>query len=79
MLRPALFLDHNIMSPRIRSIVFDKNELPRRATITTRLGTVKVRWMEMHGDRCWFTSGALDAKRLAVPAIERIERLVRDL
>jgi len=67
------------MSPRIRSIVFDKNELPRRATITTRLGTVKVRWMDVHGDRGWFTSGAPDAKRLAVPSIERIERLVRDL
>ena len=46
--RPALFLEPIIMSPRIRSIVFDKNELPRRATITTRLGTVKVRGMDLH-------------------------------
>ena len=67
------------MSPRSHSIVFDKHEMPRRATITTRLGTVQVQWMDLHGERCWFTSGVLDAKKLAVPAIERIERLVRDL
>lgn len=62
---------------RISSIVFDKHELPLRGTILTRLGTVKVQWMEVHGDRCWFTSGVLDAKKLAAPAIERIERIER--
>jgi hypothetical protein len=67
------------MSPRISSLVFDKEERPRRATIITSLGTVKVQWTEMHGDRSWFTSGGLDAKKLAVPVIERIERLTQNL
>ena len=68
---------HHAMS-RISSIVFDRQKRPLRATIRTPLGTVKVQWMDVHGDRCWFTSGVLDAKRLAVPSIQRIERLVRD-
>jgi hypothetical protein len=50
---------------RIISIVFDRNEHPLRATISTRLGTVKVRWQDVCGDRCWQTSGLLDAKKLA--------------
>ena len=61
---------------RIISIVFDRNENPLRATIRTRLGTVKVRWMDVAGDRCWQTSGILDAKKPAAPAIARIERMV---
>ena len=61
---------------RISSIVFDKNERPVRANIRTRLGTVMVVWQDVHGDRCWFTSGVLDAKKLAVPAIERVVRMV---
>ena len=61
---------------RITSIVFDRNEQPLRATIRTRLGTVKVCWMDIAGDRCWQTSGILDAKKLASPAIARIERMV---
>lgn len=64
------------MKTRIVSITFDRNELPVRATLHTRLGTVKVVWRDVCGDRCWFTSGVLDAKKLAVPAIERIERMV---
>lgn len=67
------------MSPRISSLVFDKEERPRRATIITSFGTVKVQWTEVHGDRSWFTSGGLDAKKLAVPVIERIERLTQNL
>jgi hypothetical protein len=63
------------MSPRISSLVFDKKERPRRATIITSLGTVKVQWV----NRCWFTTGGLDAKKLAVPVIERIERLIQNL
>ena len=63
------------MSPRIRSIVFDKNERPKRAAIITKLGTIKVEWMDVCGDRSWFTSGNLDARKLAVPVIQRIERL----
>ncbi len=67
------------MSPRISSLVFDKEERPRRATIITNLGTVKVQWTEVHIDRSWFTSGGLEAKKLAVPVIERIERLTQNL
>lgn len=78
MLRPALFLEPIIMSPRICSIVFDKNELPRRATVITKLGTIKVEWMNVSGNRSWFSSGNLDARKLAVPAIQRIERMVSE-
>ena len=64
---------------RISSIVFDKDERPRRATIITRLGTVNVEWRDVCGDLCWFTSGRLDAKKLVAPAIQRIERMVERL
>lgn len=64
---------------RISSIVFDKHERPLRATICTRLGPVKVVWTDVCGDRAWLTSGVLDAKKLALPAIERIERMVEHL
>ena len=64
---------------RISSIVFDRKERPLRATIRTRLGTVKVEWRDVCGDLCWMTSGVLDAKKLAVPSIELIERMVRGL
>lgn len=67
------------MNARISSIVFDKQERPQRATIITQLGTVKVEWTDVAGDWCWMTSGVLDAKKLAVPAIERIERMVKRL
>lgn len=72
-------LQDNAMNARIVSIVFDKHEQPLRATIKTRLGSVKVEWRDVCGDRCWMTSGILDAKKLAVPAIERIERMVSRL
>ena len=45
------------MKTRIVSITFDRNELPVRATLRTRLGPVKVFWQDVCGDRCWFTSG----------------------
>jgi hypothetical protein len=64
---------------RISAIVFDRDEQPRRATILTQLGPVKVEWRDVCGDRCWFTSGNLEAKKLAVPAIQRIERLFSEL
>ena len=64
---------------RISSIVFDRNEKPKRATIITKLGTVKVEWRDVCGDLCWFTSGNLNAKKLVAPAIQRIERMVQDL
>jgi len=67
------------MKTRIVSITFNRNELPVRATLRTHLGPVKVVWRDVCGDRCWFTSGILDAKKLAVPAIERIERMVSQL
>jgi hypothetical protein len=64
---------------RISSIVFDRNEKPKRATIITKLGTVKVEWRDVCGDLCWFTSGNLNAKKLVAPAIQRIERMVQEL
>ena len=62
---------------RISSIVFDRNEKPKRATLITKLGTVKVEWRDVCGDPCWFTSGNLNAKNLVAPAIQRIERLAQ--
>lgn len=64
---------------RISSIVFDRNEKPKRATLITKLGTVKVEWRDVSGDLCWFTSGNLNAKKLVAPAIQRIERMVQQL
>jgi hypothetical protein len=64
---------------RIKTVVFDKHERPSRATVITQLGIVKVEWREVCGDRGWFTSGTLDAKKLAVSSIQKIERLVSDL
>ena len=64
---------------RISSIVFDRNEKPKRATLITKLGTVKIEWRDVSGDLCWFTSGNLNAKKLVVPAIQRIERMVQEL
>jgi hypothetical protein len=61
---------------RISSIVFDKRERPKRATILTPLGTLKVEWCDVGGDRPWFTSGSLGARKLALPVIQRIERMV---
>lgn len=56
---------------RISSIVFDRNEQLKRATIITPLGTIKVEWRNGY----WISSGDLAAKQLAVPVIQRIERL----
>lgn len=64
---------------RISSIVFDRNEKPKRATIITKLGTVKVEWRDVSGDLCWFTSGNLNAKKLVAPAIQKIERMIQEL
>ena len=64
---------------RISSIVFDRNEKPKRATLITKLGTVKIEWRDVSGDLCWFTSGNLNAKKLVAPAIQRIERMVQEL
>lgn len=64
---------------RISSIVFDKLEQPKRATIITQLGTVKVEWMDVCGDRSWFTSGNLNAKKLVYPAVQRIEQMAARL
>ena len=72
---PNLF----ILMSRISSIVFDAKERPFRATIITSTGTVKVQWTDVAGDWCWLTSGTLDAKKLAAPAIARIERMVAAL
>ncbi|MFZ4779024.1 MAG: hypothetical protein ACOYM3_26965 [Terrimicrobiaceae bacterium] len=61
--------------PRIRSLHFDSHELPARAVVVTRHGLVRVEWLDVAGDRCWFSSGTGDAKREAVPAIEHIEAM----
>jgi hypothetical protein len=64
---------------RISSIVFDRNEKPKRPPPITQLGTVKVEWRYVSGDLCWFTSGNLNVKKLVAPAIQRIERMVQEL
>jgi len=61
--------------PRIRSIHLDGRERPARATVANQRGIVRVEWLEVAGDRCWFSSGTGDAKRNAVSAIERIEQM----
>ncbi|MCX6848590.1 MAG: hypothetical protein NTY98_06695 [Verrucomicrobia bacterium] len=60
---------------RISSIVFDRKERLKRATIITPLGAIKVEWRDVAGDRYWTSSGELAARLLAVPVIQRIERL----
>ena len=65
--------------PRIGTIRFDREDMPVHATIRTSLGIVRVEWRDVCGDRCWFTSGILNARREAVPAIERIERMCQSL
>ena len=60
---------------RISSIVFDRNEQLKRATIITPLGTIKVEWRNVAGNRHWISTGDLEVKQLAVPVIQRIERL----
>ena len=63
---------------RISSIVFDRHERLKRATIITPLGTVKVEWKNVAGDPYWISSGDLAARLLAVPLIQRIERMVHE-
>ena len=62
------------MKARIHSITFDKRERPKSAVVVTPRGIVDVEWRCVAGDWCWCTSGTGDAKRLAVPAIERIHQ-----
>ena len=62
------------MKAHIHSITFDKRERPKFAVIVTPRGIVDVEWKYVAGDWCWFTGGTGEAKKLAVPAIERIER-----
>jgi len=61
--------------PHIRSLHFDRHERPARAVVVTQYGIVRVEWLDVAGDRCWFSSGTGGAKREAVPAIEHIERM----
>ena len=65
--------------PRVRVIHLDRQERPSRATVVTRHGLVKVEWLEVAGDRCWFSSGTGEDKREAVPAIKRIEAMCESL
>ena len=66
-----------IVMSRISSLVFDRNEELKRATIITPLGSIKVEWRKVGGDRHWISSGDLAARLLAVPVIQRIERMVQ--
>lgn len=61
---------------RIESIVLDPLEQPKQATIVTHLGPIKVEWHQVCGDMFWVAYGSESAKKLAVPAIERIERMI---
>ena len=65
--------------PRIRSIHLNRWERPLRATIWTKYGIVKVVWQDLHGESCWFSSGRLEAKREAVPAIEHVEQMCQSM
>ena len=65
--------------PRIRRLAFDPHERPARAVVVTSHGLVRVEWLDVAGDRCWFSSGTGDAKREAVKAIERIERMCESM
>ena len=67
------------MKARIRNILFDAHENPEHATVKTTHGLVRVEWLDVAGDRCWFSSGTGDAKREAVPVIERIEQMCESL
>jgi hypothetical protein len=58
---------------RIHSVVFDRHERPLHAVVLTPKGIVEVQWKCAAGDWCWFTGGSGDAKKLAVPVIERIQ------
>ena len=61
--------------PRVRSLHFDSQQRPARAVIVTSQGLVRLQWLEVAGDRCWFSSGTGDAEREAVPTIEHIEQM----
>jgi hypothetical protein len=65
--------------PRVRSLHFDRHERPARTVVVTHHGLVRVEWLEVAGDRCWFSSGTGDAKQEAVRAIERIERMCESM
>lgn len=64
---------------RISTLTFDRHERLKRATIRTDHGTIKVEWRDVSGERAWFTSGNLEARKLAVTAIHRIERMTSAL
>jgi len=66
-------------APRIRTIHFNRKEMPARTAIVTGHDLVRVEWLEVAGNHCWFSSGTGDAKREAVPAIERIEEMCQSM
>ena len=65
------------MNARIQSVAFDRSERPATAIIMTDKGLVEVEWRDVGGNWCWFTAGTMDAKKAAVPAIERLERMLQ--
>ncbi|MEI8123403.1 MAG: hypothetical protein WCI20_15340 [bacterium] len=72
-------MNRNEQCLRIRSLHFDSHERPARAVVITRHGIVRVEWLEVAGDRCWFSSGTGDAKKEAVPAIEHIDAMCQSV
>ena len=62
------------MKAHIHAITFDRRERPKNAVILTPRGIVQVEWAGAGHDWCWRICGTDGAKRLAGPAIERIQR-----
>lgn len=65
--------------PRIRSIHLNRWERPKRATIWTKFGMVKVVWRSVAGESKWFSAGSPDAQEEAVPAIEHVEQMCQTM
>lgn len=67
------------MKTRITLIAFDSKERIKQAIILTSAGTVTVTWVNRDHDPKWFSSGPVEARRLAMEAIQKIERLAAQL
>ena len=75
--REPLVKRHFFSMARIHSPSFSTAMSSRCAPLSTLTwARVKVRWLDVWGDRCWQTSGVLDAMKLVAPAVARIERMV---
>lgn len=63
------------MKVRITLIAFDSKQRLKQAIIHTSAGTLTVTWVKRDSDPAWFSSGPVEARRLAIEAIQRIERI----